>query len=168
MFSFLLYSSCLWFSKFWPWIFNADLLGLPKTAPVVIRFSDLSAEVTTWDCCSKFIMKARSLLRGEQQYALSLHPHALTKSPLVGSCLTQNGKRTCQYAKGTLRKDIFKDWPFTCTYCSIVLCFDVRSTWEKSEIWKLDRSFCMIKVELFLYVSVMHVYLSFLFCLFVL
>lgn len=33
-----------------------------------------------------------------------------------------------------LRKDIFKDWPFTCTYCSIVLCFDVRSTWEFKKI----------------------------------
>lgn len=39
---------------------------------------------------------------------------------------------------------------------------------KKNEIGQLDRSFCMIKVELFLYVSVMHVFLSFLFWLFVL
>lgn len=100
---FCLFSRCLWFSKFRPWIFNADdLLGLPKTAPVVTGFSDLSAEVTTRDCCSIFI-KARSPFRGEQQFAPSLHPHALAKSPLVGSCLTRNGKRTCRYANGTLR-----------------------------------------------------------------
>ena len=37
------------------------------------------------------------------------------------------------------------DWPFTFTYCSIVLCFDVGSTWKVSRKKKgtLDPSFCM-------------------------
>lgn len=104
-----------------------------------------------------FQTRARWLLRGV--------PHrGHMSSPSLESYPVDKGRVNMQ--TDPLRKTYSWDWPFTCTYCSIVLCFDVRSTWEiskRKKRRKLDRSFCMIWVELLSYVSVTHVYLSFYF-----
>lgn len=145
---------------FWPWNLNAgDLLGLPKKAAAVIKRSDLNAEVKLRPGTVLLLLLKRELGHHKEAYRRT-HPHCSYMRSFkwttdVSICKRKPSEKTYSW-----------DWPFTCTYCSIVLCFDVRSTWEiyNEKKWrKLDRSFCMIWVELFSYVSVMHVYLSFYF-----